>query len=172
MGGRRADLGTPNKGRRTTHDGQRLRRARARLPVPTARQTHCAARGVRQHGSRMKDHNRVLLVVLILFVWTAASVAAEVMDKEPSQAQNWLWSVAGGLVAMAAWRWRWWSGLTVSSIVLTGLLAVHSELQDPFVGPAIRSEAGEGYVTQFYLAAVVAVVLNGSGVYLGLRRRR
>jgi hypothetical protein len=57
-------------------------------------------------------------------------------------------------------------------MALVWLLGVHLELQDPFVGPAIRREAGERYVTHFYLAVAVAVVLNATGVYFGLRRSR
>ena len=116
-------------------------------------------------------HIRTLAVFAAFVLW-ACDAYAEVMDNEPSLGENWIWSIAGGLIAIAAWRWRWWAGLAVTSIALLGLLAVYLELRDLFVGPAMRLEAGERYVTQFYLAVGVAVVLNAAGVYLGMRRSR
>ena len=47
-------------------------------------------------------------VTIAAFVMLAAAIPvwAEVMDKEPSVVDNWLWAVAGGLVAVAGWWWR------------------------------------------------------------------
>jgi hypothetical protein len=90
------------------------------------------------------------------------------MDKEPSVVTNWAWAVLGGLVAIAAWRWRWWAGLPLSAVLLFLLYEVHLEIRDPAVGPAIRAEAGTGYATQFYSAVAIAVVLHSVGVYVGV----
>ena len=117
----------------------------------------------------MKLHIGRLIAALIVWAVTATDAYAEVMDKEPSIADNWLLAVVGGLLAIAAWRWRGWAGLMVTSVVMFFLLGVYMELQDPFVGPAMRREAGEHYVTHYYAAVVVAVVLNAVGVYLRMR---
>jgi len=115
---------------------------------------------------------RNVLAIVLVFAASGVSSYAEVMDKEPSLVENWVWSIAGGLLAIAAWRWRWWLGLALTSIALFGFVPVYAELQDPSVGPAIRREAGERYVTHFYLALTLAVVLHATGVYLGFRRQR
>ena len=115
---------------------------------------------------------RTVVIAIVLVLVSSAGAYAEVMDKEPSAAQNWLTAAAGGLLAIAAWRWRLWAGLTVTTLVMWELIGVYLELQDPFVGPAMRLEAGEQYVTQYYAAVAVAVVLNATGVYLRIRRSR
>ena len=115
---------------------------------------------------------RTLFAVLVVLALTAANVSAEVMDKQPSATENWIWSAAGGLVAIAAWRWRSWAGLVVTPLALMRLLAVYLDLRDPFIGPAMRLEAGDGYVTQFYLAAALAVALNILAVSIGVRGGR
>ena len=80
-------------------------------------------------------------VVAILFVAFGCRVFAEVMDKEPTITQIWIYAGVGGLVAIAAWRWRWWIGLPYSVIWLWGIWAFRQEVGDPFVGPAILREA-------------------------------
>lgn len=122
----------------------------------------------------MRTVTRLIVVAIVVFAM-AVPAHAEVMDKEPSAVSNWAWAVLGGTVAVAAWRWRWWAGLMVALFVLLRLYAVHLEIQDPFVGPAIRREAGQGYVTQFYSVVAVWLFLNGIGVYVSIiahRRQR
>jgi len=63
-------------------------------------------------------------------------------------------------------------GLMVALLILLRLYGVHVEIQDPNVGLAIRKEAGQGYVAQFYSSVAAWLILNGIGVYvspLGLR---
>jgi len=60
----------------------------------------------------------------------------------------------------------------VALLILLRLYGVHVEIQDPNVGLAIRKEAGQGYVAQFYSSVAAWLILNGIGVYvspLGLR---
>ena len=88
------------------------------------------------------------MVAIAVFA-VAMPAHSEVMDKEPSAFSNWAWALLGGAIAIAAWRWRWWAGLMFAVLVLFRLYAVHLEIQDPYVGPAI---------------------LNGIGVYVSIIR--
>jgi hypothetical protein len=72
------------------------------------------------------------------------------------------------MVAIAAWRWRWWVGLPLSVVLLSLLYGVHLEIQDPFVGPAIHAAAGPSYATQFYSAVAIAMLFHSVGVYVGV----
>jgi len=110
--------------------------------------------------------------LLALILSSALAANAEVMDKEPSTLFHWASALLGGIGTIAAWRWRWWGGALVTLFGLLWLYASHLEIQDPFVGPAIRAEAGGGYVTQFYLSALVWLALNGVGVYVCVRTGR
>ena len=102
-----------------------------------------------------------------LILSSALAANAEVMDKEPSTLFHWASALLGGIGTIAAWRW-WWGGALVTLFGLLWLYASHLEIQDPFVGPAIRAAAW-GYVTQFYL---VWLALNGVGVYVCFRTGR
>jgi hypothetical protein len=112
-------------------------------------------------------------VTVAAFVILAAVVPvwAEVMDKERSVVDNWLWAVAGGLLAVAGWWWRWWAGLIVSALALSLLYGTYAEIRDPIIEPAIRSEAGAAYFVHFYSAICVAVSLHVVAAYLGLTKR-
>jgi hypothetical protein len=51
-------------------------------------------------------------------------VCAEVMDKEPTVAENWAWALVGGALARLAWRRRWWTGIVVSRLSLLGIAII------------------------------------------------
>ncbi len=97
---------------------------------------------------------------------------AEVMDKEPSIAEHWIWALAAGFLAILGWRWRWWAGLLVTVVGVLAIPGFYFELNDRFVGPAIRAEAGSGYVANYYASAVVWLALNAVAVYGWLLQRR
>lgn len=107
-----------------------------------------------------------------VFVVMSGSLHAEVMDKEPSIVQNWIVAVSTGIVALGAWRWRWWAGAFVSALFAVAVAGVWSELSDPFVGPAIREEAGSGYGLHFYASVAFGTALHCAAAVHGHRRRR
>ena len=88
----------------------------------------------------------------------------EVMDKEPSLIQVWTLFLTLGIGGFLLCRYR--SGLM--TIVLPAVILFAAghfmEMHDPFVGPAIVREAGQGYVTQSYIAMALAVALPFLGI--------
>jgi hypothetical protein len=87
----------------------------------------------------------------------------EVMDKEPSLVEVWGFFLSVGLVGFLLCLWRSWMLLLVLPVVLLFAAAVWFELNDKFVGPAILAEAGQSYVTQCYIAMIIALVLPSIG---------
>jgi hypothetical protein len=83
---------------------------------------------------------RALLLVAVACLPCIAS--AEVMDKEPSLAALWGRAVALGVVGFLAWRVHWALGAAASSIAMVIVGSFLWELNDPYIGPAIRDEAG------------------------------
>ncbi len=79
-----------------------------------------------------------------------SSVHAEVMDKEPSLESVVLWGIIGSLVAILSVRFKSW--LLLLSLPLPALyfLGLILEIKDPYVGPAILSEAGAIYIYSTY----------------------
>ena len=118
---------------------------------------------------------RVLLISALLLL-SAATVPlhAEVMDKEPSMVDNWVVAIGTGGLALVAWRWRRWLGALISILFALVATNVLFELRDPFVGPAIRDEAGERYVWHFYASVAVGTALHlmaVAGAYVRSRAR-
>lgn len=121
---------------------------------------------------RLSPNLEGILLAVVAWSCSVTLLYAEVMDKEPTVAANWLWAVVGGGLAILAWRWRWWVGVIVSTLALVHPYVMYLEVNDPSVGPAIRREAGQGYVTQYYWSAAVAVALHMVAAYGGLKARR
>jgi hypothetical protein len=115
---------------------------------------------------------RAVVLGIALWFLIVSPLAAEVMDKEPTVTANWMWAVVSGALAILVWRWRWWLGAVLSFVALAGIYFMHQEINDPSVGPAIRVEAGQGYVTQFYLSAAVGCLLHATAAYTGLQLHR
>jgi hypothetical protein len=63
-------------------------------------------------------------------------------------------------------------GALAALLTLAFVGSFHWELTDPFVGPAIRSEAGPGYVNQAYLTMAVCALLHVLGVVTRRASRR
>ncbi|SRR6267154_3320483 len=103
---------------------------------------------------------------------TSAAFAFEVMDKE------WpLWlvivsflgaAIAGPLIG------RKWPILCafVALLIVVGAVRQISELNDQYVGPNIRAEAGFKYFVASYLSITTSVVLLVAGLVQGLKRRK
>ncbi len=101
-----------------------------------------------------------------------SAFAFEVMDKE------WpLWQVLAvflglGLVGMLLCRkWPMTALVILPLIILLGI-AHAEELNDPFVGEAIRREAGVRYVVLSYLAITGSLGLLALGTIQGWARHR
>ena len=97
-------------------------------------------------------------------------VLAEVMDKEPSILRNWLVLLGLGVLGLALSRFRWWAGLLALPLVVLYAGVLLTEQLDPYVGPAIRHEAGLTYPIQAGIAAVLAIGFTLVGA-AGRRRR-
>ncbi len=82
---------------------------------------------------------------------------AEVMDKEPTILVVWVSAFLIALLGVAAAALRWWAGLIFTAVAVMLSIAILLEIHDPYVGPAIRREAGSGYVVQVYAAATAIV---------------
>jgi hypothetical protein len=83
------------------------------------------------------------------------------MDMKPTITQNWLYAALVGVIAALAVVGRaalFWD-------LVFGIWSVRQELTDPFVGPAILREAGQRYVTHFYLSALLALALQRAALY-------
>ena len=121
--------------------------------------------------SRARPFLAGYLLGLLLLVVPAVG-HAEVMDKEPAVSAVWLWAVLGGASGASAWAVRWWLGLPISVVVGLLFASVWGELTDPFVGPAIRAEAGMGYVWNVMGATATTLALHVLGALVGRRHRR
>ena len=99
-------------------------------------------------------------------------LAFEVMDKE------WpLWLVVGGFlgigfVGMFVCRKRPIAALVFLPPMILGGLGEVLELNAPYVGDAIRAEAGLRYVVWSYLAIGIGLVLVVAGTLQGWARRK
>ncbi len=83
---------------------------------------------------------------------------AEVMDKEPAILVVWVSAFLLAVLGVAAAALRWWAGLIFTAVAVMLSIAILLEIHDPYVCPAIRREAGSGYVVQVYAAAATAIV--------------
>ena len=99
---------------------------------------------------------------------TFTPMLAEVSDKEPTIAA--IWCVAGFFctAGLLLCRWRRVAGLIVLPLAAGWGWALSSELWDPYVGPAMLSELGRGYVFQ----AFIAILIPFAAVAFGFWRRR
>ena len=100
----------------------------------------------------------VILSLLPTLVW------AEVMDKEPTALELWAVGILWGLAGLFAWRRHVVLGIVVTLLAFPLVWGFHWELTDSYVGPAIRREAGQGYVVQAYLSMGLCVGLHLVGV--------
>jgi hypothetical protein len=98
--------------------------------------------------------------------------AFEVMDKE------WpLWLVLVGFLGFGLAGLFICRKLPIAAVVLLPLILLGgirqiAELIDPYVGSAIKAEAGLSYVVVSYLAIVASIVLVVIGTVQGWKRRR
>jgi len=83
---------------------------------------------------------------------------AEVMDKEPSSGEIWIFTAMFLVADLLLVRWRLWLPLVIWPVTAIYAVGFWEELVDPYVGPAIRIEAGWLYVILGYVAVAINVV--------------
>jgi hypothetical protein len=86
-------------------------------------------------------------------------VLLEVMDKEWTVPQMWASFLFLGLAAALLARWSVIASLCVGVLIVLIAMGQHAELTDPYVGPAIRREAGDAYFVHSYVAMAVALAM-------------
>ena len=94
------------------------------------------------------------------------------MDKEPTLGRLWGVGLLIGLLGFFAWRRHVVLGALATLVAAIFVWSFHWELTDPYVGPAILEEAGQGYVLQAYGAMLVCAALHLAGVAALIKRRR
>ena len=113
---------------------------------------------------------REMIGLSILPILFPTAVSAEVMDKELSSTGMLLGAmlVVGASVALA--RMKWWSSLVVLPFSGAYAVAVMLEIHDPYIGPAIYTEAGLSSVLIAYGFSIVAVIVPIFAAMLGRRK--
>ncbi|HEY3376945.1 MAG TPA: hypothetical protein VGL77_05560 [Armatimonadota bacterium] len=118
---------------------------------------------------------RILLAVgcLSLLLGTIPAFA-EVMDKEPTLHMIWMGTIPWIPVVLIVSLIHPWAGVAavVASVFCGGSFGILSEVFDSGVGPAIRQEAGMGYVLQVYGANASLLVSFAIGSAIWFFRRR
>ena len=82
-----------------------------------------------------------------------------------------VWMVAAGFAGLGFWaarRWVW-PGIVVLAQILISLWGVHDAVTDPVNGPRLLREAGQGYVTQSYVAHAISIAATVVGAGVGDR---
>jgi hypothetical protein len=102
----------------------------------------------------------------------AAALMFEVMDKEWSLLS--MFSLFIGLGVIGFFVCKRWPLLWLLFIPLLSVFAVGRvmEFMDPYLGEAIRQEAGLTYVIAAYVFMVVGLLLPIAGSYLGRSKHR
>lgn len=96
---------------------------------------------------------------------------AEVIDKVPTLSFIWGVAIASGVVCLVATYFQRWLALLIAFPAMW-FLNLFIEVHSPDVGPALLIEAGRGYVTQAYLAALSVAALGVLGWILNAQKRR
>lgn len=117
----------------------------------------------------MRTFRLIGFVLALSAVLQASVLRAEVMDKEPTRGEVWAWSIAGAVLGFALTRARWWLLLVALPITLFIPARFVFECHDALVGPAIREEAGSGYVLQVHAGFLLVLLGNAAGTVLSLR---
>jgi hypothetical protein len=115
--------------------------------------------------TRLGQSIKIFVFVLALSLPTAAF--AEVMDKEASLGEIWLWACLGAVAGYFATRRHKFLAIVTLPLSLLIPLKTILEIHTPDVGPSIIQEAGMTYVVQAYLALSLVLLAH----ILGLARK-
>ena len=88
------------------------------------------------------------------------------MDKEPSLTTIWLIGVVGSVICFFASRFKPKALFITVPLSLLIFWAAFWEIQDPFVGQAIKEEAGTFYVSSVYILPFIIVVSSILGIVI------
>ena len=116
------------------------------------------------------NKNTITSTSIIAPLFLLSLAYAEVMDKEMSVPQVWqalIWALVICMLTSAVWRW-----LLVPSLLFgfgTGLAFASTEWFDPYVGPAIRTEAGPSYGYHINLAVLLLLLAHMAAWFLSSR---
>jgi hypothetical protein len=97
---------------------------------------------------------------------------AEVMDKEPTLPQIWGNVPQGIVIGFIACRLFPWFAVISLPYTLNHHFGVIEEMISPFIGPAMRQEAGFSYYAQVFLGAGLIVASHILGITLYQRAKR
>src|SRR5438067_13832767 len=83
------------------------------------------------------------------------ALLAEVADKEPTLPKLWIVAIVLSGASLLLGFWRRWAALIPAAAAAIWAYTVWSELNDRFVGPAIRQELGDAYIAQSYVTTLL-----------------
>lgn len=94
------------------------------------------------------------------------------MDKESSFLAVLLFALIGSIASYFSARYKPWLLLLVLPILGILTFAHLSDVNDPFVGPAIAAEAGGVYTFLSWLSPVLILAFTGCGLFLKVRHAK
>jgi hypothetical protein len=104
-----------------------------------------------------------VVTALPTLLHTFMPIIAEVSDKAPTLRDVWVGTVVISIACLFASAWKRRMAFAALPVIALWALIITSEIRDDYVGPAIVSELGRGYVTQAYIAAVTPVLFLAIG---------
>jgi hypothetical protein len=95
--------------------------------------------------------------VSVGFAWALSPMPAlaEVMDKEFSLGQIWIFTALFPGLGLWLMRWKAWVPLFILPITASFAYLNWEELFDPYIKSAILTEAGWSYIIQIHVAATI-----------------
>lgn len=100
-----------------------------------------------------------------------AAMLFEVMDKEAGLLRLCLLFGALGASGVLLGRWKRWLSLVPLAVSAFLAWSLYGEVNDPYVGAAVVTEAGKQYVLLSYVAMAFGIGLPVLGFVIGRRAR-
>jgi hypothetical protein len=99
------------------------------------------------------------------------AILIEVMDKELSAPLIAAVSAAVGVAGYFLCRYKRYLALVIIPMLLFGTYIILSEVEDPYIRPAILSEAGSSYFVITYISIGFAFLATAAGVVSSRKRK-
>ena len=112
-----------------------------------------------------------IITAIILLLVSADISYAEVMDKEPSIAQIYIYGLIGAALIVFTARLKPWLLLVVAPLPFLYFIGMIFEINDPYVGPAILNEAGVFYFISTYLITALLLVCVVASITIMHRKK-